>query len=95
MDETIEFSTKNRATKFIFFEELRKIIRDSLRVFLEMRHLEQLLYLDESLYEVKWEWSYEKKGHDIMIVQPKIQSKDERKTRVRQVMIDFLNEKHR
>lgn len=54
MDETIEFSTKNRATKFIFFEDLRKNIRDSLRVFIEIKHLEQLLYLDENLYEVKW-----------------------------------------
>jgi len=57
--------------------------------------MEQLLYLDESLYELKWEWSYEKKGYDVMIVQPKILSKDDRKTKVRQVMIDFLNEKHK
>lgn len=30
-----------------------------------------------------------------MIVQPKIHSKDERKIKVRQTIIDFLNEKHR
>ncbi len=60
-----------------------------------MRHLEQLQYLDESLYELKWEWSYDKKSYDIMIVQPKFQSKDDRKTKIRQVIIDFLNEKHR
>jgi len=38
--------------------------------------LEQLLFLDESLFEVKWEWSYTKKGYDVMIALPKIKSKD-------------------
>jgi hypothetical protein len=91
MDETIEFSNKNRASKFIFFDELKKRLRDSLRIFVELRHLEQILYLDENFYDVKWEWSYEKRAYDIMIVLPKIESRDARKTHAREVIISFLN----
>lgn len=76
MDETIEFSNNNRSNKFVFFEDLKRTIRDSLKVFVEIKHLEQLLYLDETLFEVKWEWSCTKKGYDVMITLPKIKSKD-------------------
>lgn len=76
MDETIEFSSNNRSNKVLFFEDLKRIIRDSLKVFVDIKHLEQLLYLDETLFEVKWEWSSTKKGYDVMITLPKIKSKD-------------------
>lgn len=46
MDNTIEFISENRSLKFVFFEELKKQIRDSLRIMIDLRHIQQILYLD-------------------------------------------------
>ncbi len=75
---------------------MQKRIRDSLRIFINLGHLEQLLYLDEKLYNVKWEWSYNKRGYDLMIgIEGKGDGgRDKRKNKVREVMMEFLKDRH-
>ncbi len=76
IDNTIQFIAHNRSLKFIFFEDLKKQIKDSLRIIISMSHIQQILFLDEELYEVKWEFNQTKKAYDLQIVMRKIQSKD-------------------
>ena len=83
MDETIDYSMKNRKMRCMFFQDLKKIIRDSLKVLIDFVHLEQLLYLDENLYEIKWEKRIDNKGYDITMKLPEIKSKQTRKNKVR------------
>jgi hypothetical protein len=56
--------------------------------------LEQLLYLDETLYELKWEKSKDLKKYDILMKFPEIKSKQERKANLRGTIVAFLNTKH-
>lgn len=41
-----------------------------------------------------WEKSIEKNGWDLMLSLPKFTSRDERKSKIRETLVNFLNEKH-
>jgi hypothetical protein len=56
--------------KWVFFQDIKRSMRDSLKVLIDFKHLEQLLYLDETLYEIKWEKSRDLKKYDIMMKLP-------------------------
>jgi hypothetical protein len=63
-------------------------------VIIDFKHLEQLLYLDESLYELRWEKSRDLKKYDIIMKTPEIKSRQERKNNLREIIVAFLNNKH-
>ena len=87
MDETIEFSIKNRNAKGLFFQDLKRNLKDSFKIFIDFKHLEQLSYLDENLYEIKWERQPDNQGFDVIMNLPEIKSRQMRKSKVRETIV--------
>ena len=79
---------------WVFFQDIKRSMRDSLKVFVDFKHLEQLLYLDETLYEIKWEKSKDLQKYDIMVKLSEIKSRQERKAKLRVTIVAFLRTKH-
>lgn len=46
IDETLDYNIKNRNLRSMFFEDLKKNLRNSFKAFIEISHIEQLLFLD-------------------------------------------------
>lgn len=63
-------------------------------MFIDLKHLEQLLYLDETLYEIKWERNKDYRKYDILVKLPEIKSRQVRKAMLRETIVAYLNMKH-
>ncbi len=55
IDQTLNYLISYRTqAKQYFFQNLRKIIRESSKMFIEHTHLQQLLYLEPTIYQLTW-----------------------------------------
>lgn len=76
--------------RFCFFTDLRINLFETRRAQLSKHHIQQLLFLDKDLYEVKWEYYEKGKKYDLQLKQPSIKSRDERVDDVRKHIVQFL-----
>lgn len=90
MDNTIEFLTMNRKAKFIFFFDLKKSLYENNRMEVTQKNLQQLLFIDDSLFNIKWENNIKVKGFDLMITPSEIKSEDERIQATRKKIVNYL-----
>lgn len=67
IDTTIMYLTSNRASPSIFFTDLRKNISHSLKTTLQKSQLQQLIFIDEDLYDLKWAINDKTKKYDLII----------------------------
>jgi hypothetical protein len=54
IDQTIMFLQEYRCMKSVFFADLRRHLIESIRLFIEFEHLQQICFLDEAVYKLSW-----------------------------------------
>jgi hypothetical protein len=83
MDNTIDFMIKQRQAKACFFTDLRSNLYQHNCIELTQRSLQQLLFLDDRLYEIEWQYHEKCKRPDLQLRLPAFKSEDERVWSVR------------
>jgi hypothetical protein len=65
-----------RKNKYYFFADIKKSLYEVSRMELSIKHLQQLLFIDEGLYTVEWQMNQKINNYDLMIISPEIRSED-------------------
>jgi hypothetical protein len=55
-----------------------------------IKHLQQLLFIDEELYTIEWQMNQRINNYDLMIISPDIRSEDERIQNTRKKIVNYL-----
>jgi len=65
-----------RKAKYYFFSDIKKSLYEVNRMEMSIKHLQQLLFIDEGLYTVEWQMNQKINNYDLMIISPEIRSED-------------------
>lgn len=90
IDNTISFVGANRGGKFMFFNDLQRSLKDHHnRMEIREDHLEQLIFIDDSLYVIEWIPNLNKK-YALRLQLPEVPSFDRRRTETRKKVVNYL-----
>ena len=90
IDITIGYLTQSRRLRNCFYADLKKHLYETLRTELTQRHIQQLLFIDDELFKVEWDFNQKIKYDDLLITLPIIRSEDERLLKVRKNIVQYL-----
>lgn len=76
IDTTIDFIKNNRRVKSIFFGDIQKSLKEINRQDVAQSQLQQLLFLDDTLFAIEWAMSDRVKAYDLLLHSPVINSED-------------------
>jgi hypothetical protein len=81
----------NRSSKSVFYSDVRNSLEQYCKgMQFTHRHLQQLIFLDETLYELDWAINDKFRRHDLQIRLPQIKSHDARRREVRKKIVAYL-----
>lgn len=86
----MDFLGTSRNSKILFFDAIRKSIYKNTSIIVELKHIQQLLFLDENCYIVEWKMNDKIKKFDLKIALPRIDSMDMRRMEMRKNVVKFL-----
>ena len=90
IDINMDFLGTSRNSKILFFDAIRKSIYKNTSIVVELKHIQQLLFLDENCYIVEWKMNDKIKKFDLKIALPRINSMDMRRMEMRKNIVKFL-----
>jgi hypothetical protein len=90
IDSTIEYCNRERQLKVLYYNTLRLKMKESMRVTISHKHLQQLLFIDGDLYKVEWANNPAIKDYDLLLTLPPYTSEDTRVNEVRNKIVRFL-----
>ena len=61
-----------------------------MNISITQKQLQQLLFIDDSLFKVEWQHNETIRDYDLLITLPRYSSEDERVKVVRKKMVDYL-----
>lgn len=90
IDINMDFLGTSRNSKILFFDTIRKSIYKNTSIIVELKHIQQLLFLDENCYIVEWKMNDKIKKFDLKIALPRVDSMDIRRMEMRKNIVKFL-----
>lgn len=90
VDNTISFVGVNRDKKFMFLNDLQRCLKENCnRMEFREDHLEQLIFIDDSLYIIEWIPNKNQK-YALRLQLPEVPSFDRRKAEARKKIVNYL-----
>ena len=80
--------TKSMRVYFLF--DLKNNIRENLSIDISKKQICQLLFIDTDLFKLDWAMNFATKRYDLLITLPPIKSHDERQSKTRKAIVQYL-----
>lgn len=77
----------NKHRRVYFYLDLKKNLYENGRQELTHKQLQQLLFIDDSLFKIEWENNQKINAYDLLITLPAIKSEDQRLQQVRKAIV--------